>query len=74
MSDGKKCRTCAWYCHSNGFCYGNALLLNGIEIWIPMEENHAACDYWSFDGLEDWERDACKPAALVTMEPEPCCI
>lgn len=68
----KTCNTCAWYCHSNGQCYGNALLPEGIEIGLPINEAHAACENWSFDGLQDWERDACKREddTLVTMELE----
>lgn len=74
MCDGKKCGTCAWFCHSDGKCYGNALLLDGVEIGLPIDENRC-CDRWAFDGLEDWEREACKPEnVLMTMEPEPCCI
>jgi hypothetical protein len=66
----KTCKNCAWYCHADGKCYGNALLLTGAEIGLPIDEKHEACESWAFDGLEDWEREACKPDALVTMEME----
>lgn len=75
MCDGNKnCGTCAWYCHSNGMCYGNDMMLAGIEAGTPMDEKHEACGHWAFDGLEEWEREAFRPeAVLMTME-EACCI
>ena len=64
----KICSECAWYCHADGKCYGNALLPMGTEIGLPMDEKHEACHSCTFDGLEEWEREACKPDTLVTMD------
>lgn len=52
-----KCGNCAWYCHSDGKCYGTNDRLYGIvgftDFRDPREE---ACRKWTFDGLEEWER------------------
>ena len=52
----KNCKTCAWYCHSNGKCYGTKWILDGREIGLPLFQD-GYCKNWSFDGLEEWERD-----------------
>ena len=62
----QKCKNCAWYCHVDGKCYGNALLPMGTEIGLPMDEKHEACHSWTFDGLEEWEREP--EEALMAME------
>jgi hypothetical protein len=69
----KSCQNCAWFCHADGCCYGaNASLSEGVRRDFPEVQ---CCTKYSFDGLEDWEREACKAEnALVTMEPEPCSI
>ena len=64
------CKNCAWYCHSDGRCYGNLALLAGEEIGCVVDINRS-CRKWSFDGLEDWERDQLDPSnmeSLMTMK------
>lgn len=64
----KICNTCAWYCHADGNCYATAARLSGL---VPASKPGANnCESWTFDGLEEWEREACKPDALVTMEED----
>ena len=53
------CNSCAWYCHSDGRCYGNVVREELAVDVLPFD----VCKDWTFDGLEDWERDA-----LVTVE------
>ena len=53
----KKCSNCAWYCHIDGKCYATKARLTGlVEASKPLIEG-IACESWSFDGLEDWERE-----------------
>ena len=62
----KSCKNCAWYCHADGKCWGNTLNI-GLEIFIPAAD--ACCKDWTFDGLQNWERETCEPEnALMTME------
>ena len=64
----KNCKNCAWYCHADGKCYGCQVDDFGgtRQIFAPK---YTSCDHWTFDGLQDWEREACEPEnALVTME------
>lgn len=67
----KNCKTCAWYCHSDGLCYGIPMkpFQMGTEVVLaigyPPIKN--GCEYWAFDGLEEWERE--ETEALMTMEP-----
>ena len=54
----KKCKTCAWYCHIDGKCYGNSAIMTGFEVGLPkLEEDGWTCPQWAFDGLEEWERE-----------------
>lgn len=54
----RTCNECAWYCHTDGRCYGNgAALAVGHPFAVAMDQNSRACGKWEFDGLEDWERD-----------------
>ena len=59
------CKTCAWYCHTDGKCYGNSALLRGIEIGM-LANKVSGCQAWQFDGLEEWEREPEK--TLMTMK------
>lgn len=54
------CNNCAWYCHADGKCYGSCA--DGCAA-LP-ELNTGICLNWSYDGLEDWERE---PDTLMTM-------
>ena len=46
----KTCKMCAWYCHTDGKCY--------VPCMRPSEVNKEySCHDYTFDGLEDWERD-----------------
>lgn len=62
------CKSCAWYCHADGKCYGNLFLPNGFEVGakltFPAEKGR--CKDWQFDGLEDWERE--ETETLMTVE------
>ena len=58
----KNCMNCAWYCHADGKCYGGTDISGkGAEY---VRERAFACKVWTFDGLDDWERED----TLVTME------
>ena len=57
----RNCDNCAWYCHADHECYARE-----IGGW-SMRLSPWNCEAWSFDGLEDWERE---PEALMTMEAE----
>ena len=59
----KKCKTCAWFCHADGKCYGTEIRLKGIGLPKKPKTGNGCCA-WAFDGLEDWERET---DALVTM-------
>ena len=61
----KKCGNCAWYCHSDKKCYGTVKNVLGYAGMTPVTD---VCGCWSFDGLEDWERE---PNALMTMDEVP---
>lgn len=64
----KTCKNCAWFCHADGNCYGTRARLSGL---VPASKTGGkACENWAFDGLEEWEREACEPDALVTMEED----
>ena len=55
--NNRKCGNCAWYCHSDGKCYGNgAALAVGAPFAIVMDDKKPACGKWENDGLQDWER------------------
>ena len=57
----KKCNNCAWYCHSDGKCYGTVARLYGeVESCEYRDARSEACEQWAFDGLEDWERAECE--------------
>ena len=51
----KNCKNCAWYCHSDGCCYGTKARLYG-SVKAAKPSWHC-CEDWTFDGLEDWERE-----------------
>lgn len=64
----KTCNTCAWFCHSDGKCYGGTDISGkGAEY---VRERAFACKVWTFDGLDDWERDQIQGPSniLVTVE------
>ena len=69
MNNGKKCSTCAWYCHADGKCYG-AANVEELAVSVPAD---SVCRFWTFDGLDDQEREEYEKT-LMTMEPEPCFI
>ena len=51
----KTCNNCAWYCHTDGNCYGTKARLYNI---VPASTApNYACSDWSYDGLDDWERE-----------------
>ena len=56
------CNTCAWFCHSDGRCYGATF--EGSRMSLATRET--GCGRWSFDGLKDEEREDAD--ALVTMD------
>ena len=59
----KTCKTCAWYCHSDGKCYGGTDISGrGAEY---VRERALACRVWTSDGLTDEEREE---YTLMTME------
>lgn len=68
----KTCKNCAWYCHSEGTCWENGPAMYwGHYLAEYKDKNSEACDKWSFDGLEDWERDQLDPSnmdSLMTVE------
>ena len=68
----KSCQNCAWYCHTDGKCYGGTDISGrGAEY---VRERALACRVWTSDGLSDEERASLYEDALVTMELEPCSI
>lgn len=61
----KICGNCAWYCHSDGRCYGGTDISGrGAEY---VRDRAFACRVWTSDGLEDEEREE---YALMTKETE----
>ncbi len=65
----QKCKNCAWFCHTDGRCYATAARLSGlVPASYPAVFGELACRDWTFDGLEDWEREP--EEALMTMEAE----
>ena len=62
----KNCNNCAWFCHADGRCYGLATQPYGAPFTVGIEIKREGCDMWTFDGLEDWERE--QTDTLVTME------
>ena len=50
----KNCNNCAWFCHMDGRCYGNAIR---IEMTTTTTTDNY-CKNWTFDGLGDEEREA----------------
>lgn len=58
------CKTCAWYCHSDGKCY----VPTTMDPWKVSEvQKKIGCMGWSFDGLADEEREE---YALMAKETE----
>ena len=55
MNTCKNCNNCAWYCHADGKCYGGND--DGIPVYAHVNAHNRNCHYWTFDGLEDWERE-----------------
>ena len=53
------CKNCAWYCHSDGHCYGSetALVYGPNPLSFVHRGEERQCRRWAFDGLEDWERE-----------------
>ena len=64
----KNCNNCAWYCHSDGNCYGTKARLFALVPASKAFVTSVSCESWAYDGLEDWEREELDQAALVTME------
>ena len=63
--DCNNCKNCAWFCHADGMCWAPG----AASPWEVSEtQKNIGCMGWSFDGLEDWEREELD--ALVTMEAE----
>lgn len=62
MTKCSNCNNCAWFCHSDGKCYGATF--EGSRMSKATFET--GCGRWSFDGLEDWEREELD--ALVTVD------
>lgn len=62
MENLNKCSNCAWYCHTDSQCYANAVQ---EELAVPVSPEHL-CNHWTFDGLEDWEREENESSALQT--------
>ena len=62
----ESCFNCWFYCHSNGRCYADPRSIYDEDYALKWKRS-TACDEWKFDGLHDWEREACEPV-LVTME------
>lgn len=58
------CKNCAWFCHSDGQCYGRRTDGDRVTIFGLTGK----CSDWTFDGLEDWEREDCEKSALMAME------
>lgn len=57
----KKCNNCAWYCHSNQACYGTPERMNAeTDSYEYRDARSEACTLWTFDCLEDWEREEYK--------------
>lgn len=50
------CNNCAWFCHSDGKCYGCGVEDAYIARYVNSPKN-IKCSKWTFDGLEDWERE-----------------
>lgn len=65
MSISKNCNNCAWFCHAEGKCYGTEARLSGIQL-AKKPKTGTGCRAWSFDGLEEWERED----TLMTMGDE----
>lgn len=66
----KECRNCWFYCHSNGRCYADPRSAIDDDYFLKVVMPQPCTD-WKFDGLEDWEREACEPTeTLMTMELE----
>ena len=65
----KTCKNCAWYCHSDQLCYGTKARLYGV-VRASEPIFGKSCEEWSFDGLDDWERDQIQTPSntLVTMK------
>lgn len=55
------CNNCAFYCHGNSKCYGNAIR---DEMAVDVDPGRSCAD-WTFDGLKEWEREQ---VLLMTME------
>ena len=62
----RNCCNCAWFCHSDESCYKPGLFLPKEQI----APKYTVCNGWSFDGLDDWEREqiANPSNILMTME------
>ena len=60
----KSCINCAWFCHSDGKCYGTPFMLEGLEVGAVLTEapEEGCCRDWAFEQTD----------ALVTMEAELC--
>ena len=56
MNNCNNCNNCAWYCHSDGKCYGSITTIKKPEFCLTVDPS-LGCSHWTFDGLEDWERE-----------------
>lgn len=61
----RNCENCAWFCHTDGRCYGYDTQPWGSPFTVGFENKKEGCDSWTFDGLEDWERE---PETLMTIK------
>lgn len=61
----KTCKNCAWYCHSDGNCYGTKARLYNV---VPAAKApNWTCSDWSYDGLDDWEREQIEEPSNILM-------
>lgn len=75
----KTCKNCAWYCHGDGRCYAHELerleTFKGY-VWHTKQDwsfevkdsENVFCSLWTFDGLEEWEREDSEKTHLMAME------
>ena len=77
----KNCKSCWFFCHGDGRCYYHRLEMDDVYkrnnvpedrqndySFVVKEPDTSFCMYYAFDGLEEWEREACEPEPLMTME------
>ena len=60
----KNCNNCAWFCHADGRCWKDSIGENPAYPMTVKKDWYCGC--WTFDGLEDWERE--DTDALMAMD------